>query len=203
MTGDCVGVDIARAGRLLQQKPAFGGNIVSVIMGSTTPQLATVRPRMYEPLEPREDGQAEVRKVELGQFPVPRLQLVERRASDGGAALDEAAVIVCAGSEVDFLELEQAATRENVAVGGSLRSGLPRRRKIGLLGRPVAPRLYIAVGVEDEPEHWAGSVKAGVVVSIGEAVPAAADVSVAGKWNDLVPVLLDAAAVPASSKGAE
>ena len=53
MTADCVGVDIAKAGRLLQQKPAYGGNIVSVIMGATTPQLATVLPRMYEPLEPR------------------------------------------------------------------------------------------------------------------------------------------------------
>ena len=33
MTADCVGVDIAKAGRLLQQKPAYGGNIVSVILG--------------------------------------------------------------------------------------------------------------------------------------------------------------------------
>ena len=60
MTGDCVAVDIAKAGRLLQTKPAYGGNIVSVIMGATTPQFATVRARMYEPLEPR-DEEAEVR----------------------------------------------------------------------------------------------------------------------------------------------
>jgi electron transfer flavoprotein alpha subunit len=43
MTGDCVGLGIDRAGRLIQTKPAYGGNIVSVIMGATTPQLATVR----------------------------------------------------------------------------------------------------------------------------------------------------------------
>ena len=54
MTGDCVGLGIDRAGRLIQTKPAYGGNIVSVIMGATTPQLATVRPRMFEPLEPRD-----------------------------------------------------------------------------------------------------------------------------------------------------
>jgi electron transfer flavoprotein alpha subunit len=193
MTGDCVGVDIVKAGRLLQQKPAFGGNIVSVIMGSTTPQLATVRPRMYQPLEPRDDGLAEVREIALGQLPVSRLQLVERRSSDDGAALDEAGVVVCAGPGVDVLELERIAAREGVAVGGSQRSALARRRKIGLLGRPVAPRLFIAIEVEDEPEHWAGSVKARVVVSIGEAAPEAADVSIGGEWNDLLPVLLDAA----------
>ncbi|TML25490.1 MAG: hypothetical protein E6G32_00355, partial [Actinobacteria bacterium] len=50
MTGDCVGLGIDRAGRLIQTKPAYGGNIVSVIMGRTTPQLATVRARMFEPL---------------------------------------------------------------------------------------------------------------------------------------------------------
>ena len=47
MTGDCVDLGIDRAGRLIQFKPAYGGNIVSVIMGATTPQLATVRPRMF------------------------------------------------------------------------------------------------------------------------------------------------------------
>src|SRR5207302_411278 len=52
MTGDCVGLGIDRAGRLIQTKPAYGGNIVSVIMGATTPQLATVRARMFEPLDP-------------------------------------------------------------------------------------------------------------------------------------------------------
>ena len=77
MTGDCVGVDIAKAGRLLQQKPAYGGNIVSVIMGATTPQLATVRPRMYEPLEPR-DAQAEERVETLG-LPLSPVRLLERR----------------------------------------------------------------------------------------------------------------------------
>ena len=37
MTGDCVGLGIDRAGRLIQTKPAYGGNIVSIIMGATTP----------------------------------------------------------------------------------------------------------------------------------------------------------------------
>ena len=36
MTGDCVDLGIDKAGRLIQYKPAYGGNIVSVIMGATT-----------------------------------------------------------------------------------------------------------------------------------------------------------------------
>lgn len=192
MTGDCVAVDIAKAGRLLQQKPAFGGNIVSVIMGSTTPQLATVRPRMYEPLDPRDDATPELRKVELGNPPVPRLKLAERRAGVDAGALDEADVVVCAGQGVDLGELEQVAAPHGAAVGAAHGSAAPRIRQIGLLGRPVAPRLYLAVEVMDEPEHWAGSVKAGVIVSLGASVPEVADVSVAADWQEAVPMLLDA-----------
>ncbi len=192
MTGDCVAVDIAKAGRLLQQKPAFGGNIVSVIMGSTTPQLATVRPRMYEPLEPRDDAAPEVRPVELRTPPVPRLRLVERRASENAGVLDEADVVVCAGLGVDLAELERIAAPHRASVGGTLGSGAPRSRQIGLLGRPVAPRLYVAVEVDDQPEHWAGSVKSGVIVNVGTSVPEVADVSLAGEWHEVVPMLLDA-----------
>ncbi len=191
MTGDCVGVDIVKAGRLLQQKPAFGGNIVSVIMGATTPQLATVRPRMYEPLEPRTDAVAEVRNVPLGHLPVARARLVERRASESGRELEEANVVICAGPGIDLAVLEQLAAGR-AAIGGSRLAGVPRNRAIGLLGRPVAPRLYVALGVEDDAEHWAGSVKAGVIVSVGGSTPEAADVSIDDDWHEVLPKLLDA-----------
>jgi electron transfer flavoprotein alpha subunit len=183
MTGDCVGVDIVKAGRLLQQKPAYGGNIVSVIMASTTPQLATVRPRMYEPLEPRDDAEAEVRKLPPMKLPEPRLRLVERRQSSTGALLDEADVVVAGGSAAELPALEEIAAPKGAAVAPS--------SQIGLLGRAVAPLLYVAVGVEDEPEHWAGSVKARVIVSIGASSPETADVSVADDWQDVLPRLLD------------
>src|SRR5439155_19166902 len=68
MTGDCVNLGIDRAGRLIQYKPAYGGNIVSGIMGATTPQLATVRPRMFEPLEPS-GSEGELVRFELNGLP--------------------------------------------------------------------------------------------------------------------------------------
>jgi len=182
MTGDCVGVDIAKAGRLLQQKPAYGGNIVSVIMGSTTPQLATVRPRMYEPLEPRGDAEAEVRTVPVDDLPRPRMRLVAPGGSNE-AELDEADVVVSVGDGIDLDSVAELAGGHGAATAPS--------HVIGLLGRPVAPRLYVAIRVEDDPEHWAGSVKAGVIATIGDAVPEAADVSIGGDWRDVLPLLLD------------
>ena len=193
MTGDCVGLGIDRAGRLIQTKPAYGGNIVSVIMGATTPQLATVRPRMFEPLEPR-DVEPRVDAFDVGDFPEPRLQLVER-GGDSARDLDEADVVVCIGPEVD----ELPELPERVAVGGTReiceRGLLPRNRQLGLYGRAVAPRLLVAVGVPGDFEHLTGFVKADVVVAVnGVEAPMleAADAGLKGDWRALLPVLLDA-----------
>ena len=176
MTGDCVAVDIAKAGRLLQTKPAYGGNIVSVIMGATTPQLATVRARMYEPLEPRNE-QAEVHHVRIETLPEPRMRLVEERPSERpGLDVDGAEVLVLTGGE--WLDLNGVvATTDDVS----------------LYGRPVAPRVIIASGIEGTPEQLSGFVKAAVVVSAGDQADWA-DVSVDASPTELLAALEDSGA---------
>lgn len=206
MTGDCVDLAIDKAGRLIQYKPAYGGNIVSVIMGATTPQLATVRPRMFEPVEPRDDAEAEIHHVPLDGLPSPRTRLLERRDDSPAHELDAADIVVCVGGEVggpDALrEVEALAQRLGAAVGGSREACeaglLPRNRHIGLYGRPVAPQLYLAVGAEGDYEHLAGSVKAGVIAALNGApeapMLAAADVGLVGSWRETLPPLVEALA---------
>jgi electron transfer flavoprotein alpha subunit len=197
MTGDCVGLGIDRGGRLIQTKPAYGGNIVSVIMGATTPQLATVRTRMFEPLEPRDTG-ARVERIELGDLPAAHATLVSRK--DASARdLDEADVIVCLGSELpsgDILCARELAEQAGAAVGATRavcgRGDLSSNRQIGLFGRPVAPRLLVAVGVPGDTEELTGFVKAGVIAGInhGEApMLGAADVGAIIHWEAAIPAL--------------
>jgi electron transfer flavoprotein alpha/beta subunit len=159
MTGDCVNLGIDRAGRLIQTKPAYGGNIVSVIMGATTPQLATVRPRMFAPLEPR-DADAEVERVALPDLPEPRTRLIEQ-APAPAFDLDERDLVVLLGPDAgDY--------RPAVAFAGTReRTDLPRNRQVGLYGRPVAPRVLVAVGVPGDFEALTGIVKASVIVAVG------------------------------------
>ncbi|HUK95447.1 MAG TPA: FAD-binding protein [Gaiellaceae bacterium] len=194
MTGDCVDLGIDRAGRLIQFKPAYGGNIVSVIMGATTPQLATVRPRMFEPLEPR-DANVEFRVLELGDLPEPGSRLIERDASERGFELDEADVVLAAGVSVGgsgIEGLERHAAELGAAVGGdraACEAGLvPPGRQLGLLGRAVAPRLYVAVETEAGYEHAAASVKADVLVALrSEASDDPTDVCISGNWHETLP----------------
>ena len=199
MTGDCVGLGIDRAGRLIQTKPAYGGNIVSVIMGSTTPQLATVRARMFAPLEPR-DADAGVERFE----PVlsdADAHVVERKPAPA-RDLDEADVVVCLGSELppeDIPRARELAEAAGAAVGATRtvceRGDLPSNRAIGLFGRPVAPRLLVAVGVPGDTEELTGFVKANVIAAVnhGEApMLSAADVAAIIHWENAIPAFAGA-----------
>ena len=193
MTGDCVDLAIVKAGRLFQRKPAYGGNIVSGIMGRTNPQLATVRARMFEPVEPREDATGEVERFSLAGLPEPRTRLVERRDGGGGHALDAADAVICVGSPLvgEIGEIE-ALVGTRAAVGGThevcAAGHLPPAREIGLYGRPVAPRLLLALGVADEFWNVTGWVRADVVLAVSS--PIAADVSVDADWRDIVETVL-------------
>ena len=197
MTADCVGVDIAKAGRLLQSKPAYGGGIVSVILGSTTPQLATVRPRTYEPLEPREDAVAELIRVEPPALPRSGPRLVERHPDSDGYRLDETDVVtvVGAGAGPDaFARIDPAARVAGASVGGTRDAcgagWVPWNRHVGLFGRSVSPRLLVGIGVRGDFEQRAGFGKSGVIFAL-DADPrapllATADVALAGDWRTLL-----------------
>jgi electron transfer flavoprotein alpha subunit len=202
MTGDCVGLGIDRAGRLIQTKPAYGGAIVSVIMGATTPQLATVRSRMFDLLEPRDDVEPEVRRLDLAPLGEPRVRLVERRRRSPARDLEEADTVVCVGASVGdgVGEVEAQARRLGAALGGdreACEAGLlPRNRQIGLYGRALAPLLYVAVGVNGDFEHVAGPMKAGTIVALDPDVNASmvreADIALIGDWRETLPALADA-----------
>jgi electron transfer flavoprotein alpha subunit len=198
MTGDCVGLGIDRAGRLIQTKPAYGGNIVSVIMGATTPQLATVRPRMFEPLETR-DADVRIERIPVSAAGSQRVRRVER-TPESARDLDERDVVVCLGSELASADVARARTladRHGAAVGATRavceRGDLPRNRQIGLYGRAVAPRLLVTVGVPGEFEELTGFVKAHVVVAVnhapGAAMLAAADAGAVVHWENAIPTL--------------
>src|SRR2546423_5913449 len=159
-------------------------------MGATPPQLATVRSRMFEPLEPRDDVAPEVRRLELAPLPEPRVRLVERRVDSPARGLEEADTVICVGASVGegVAEVEAQARRLGAALGGdreACEAGLlPRNRQIGLYGRALAPALYVAVGGNGDYEHVARPMKAGMIVAFdaeaGASMVREADVALVG-----------------------
>ncbi|MGH7819742.1 MAG: FAD-binding protein, partial [Candidatus Binatia bacterium] len=93
LTGDCIDLTLDAEGRLLQWKPAFGGNVVAPIRSRTSPEMATVRPGMLEPIAPAAEATAVVEEIHPADLPPIRTLVVARRSQPGierAAALDDA-----------------------------------------------------------------------------------------------------------------
>ena len=86
---------------------------------------------------------------------------------------------------------ELAATRKVTDQGWA-----PRARQVGITGRSIAPRLYVAIGLSGKFNHMVGVRAAGTVLAVN-ADPAApvfdhADVGIVGDWHEVLPLLEEA-----------
>ncbi len=206
LTGDCIGLEVDAEGRLVQLKPAFGGNIVAPILSSALPYMATVRPGLLTPAAPDSAVEPIVQPIPLDTLSESRVQTLERVVDESaeGAELDSANIIVGVGKGIggaenlpqvralaDALGAPLGATRDVTELGW-----LPRQYQIGLSGKSVSPNLYVAVALSGVFNHTVGIGKAGTVVAINNSARApifqAADFGIVGDYNEVVPELISA-----------
>jgi electron transfer flavoprotein alpha subunit len=191
-------------GELLVERYVYGGRFVSRQALRGAPQIAAVQARRFEPLAPdaRRTGAVRDLPVKVRAGRVTRIGVRERERSQ--ADIGRAEVVVTAGrglrSQEDLPLLEALAS----ALGGELagsrplveRGWFPLDHQVGLSGRTVRPRLYIACGVSGQIEHIAGMRSARTVVAINISPQApiheAADYSVVGDLYEVVPALVEA-----------
>jgi electron transfer flavoprotein alpha subunit len=207
LTADCTGLEIEpETGNLLQTRPAIGGNIMATIKTpDARPQMATVRPKSTPPA-PRETG----RTGEIVHVEIPEDLLTSRMkfetfipdASQGGA-IEDAEVVVAGGRGVskadNFTLLEDLATQLGGAVGASRaavdRGWQPYPRQVGLSGKTVAPKLYIACGISGAIQHLAGMQTAENIIAINTDPDApifqVADLGIVGDVFDVLPLVVD------------
>ena len=207
LTGDCVDLEVDNQGRLLQLKPAFGGNIVAPILSKTTPAMATVRPGMLSQSQPDPSRQARVERLTLDADVHSRVQLVSYTGADAAkaAALDAADIAIGVGKGIGGPEnlhvIEKLAAVLDGAPLASTRDisdlgWLPRQHQVGITGRAVAPKLYFAIGIRGAFEHMVGLRKAGTIVAINIKAKApifkTADLGIVGDYAEVVPLLTEA-----------
>ena len=204
LTGDCIGLEVDGEGRLVQLKPAFGGNVVAPILSSTLPNMTTVRPGIFAALEPDPSRTPTLVELDVVAPDAVRVRTIEwRPAPDGdAAALDAAWAVVCVGMGVggpehiaeldelrDVLGALYVCTRDVADAGW-----LPKQLQVGLTGRSIAPVLYIGVGVRGDFNHTVGIQRAGTVIAVNNNHRAPffkqADLGVLADWREFVPALV-------------
>jgi electron transfer flavoprotein alpha subunit len=84
------------------------------------------------------------------------------------------------------------ATTRNVVHAG----WLPHHIQVGISGRAIAPRVYLAVGIRGAFNHTVGIQKAGIIIALNQnpraAIFKAADYGIVGAWQTYLPPLVEA-----------
>jgi len=131
-----------------------------------------------------------------------RVRVRNRTRDDDLDTLAEADTVVGVGAGVDpgdypalaplldTLGAELAATRKVTDKGWQ-----PRARQVGLTGRTIAPRLYVAIGLSGKFNHLVGVRAAGTILAVNVSPDAlvfgGCDIGIVGDWHEVVPVLVN------------
>lgn len=208
LTADATEVAIHEEdGQLYATRPTFGGNLMATITcAKTRPEMCSLRPMSYPKAAAQKGRAGEVVEFTFDAQQFTSLaKFIEFIKSEGdGLDLSEAEVIVAGGRGLGKAEgfnlLEKLATRLGGTVAASrapVDSGwIEYRRQIGLTGRTVKPKLYIACGISGQIQHMAGCSGADVIVAINKdpnaPIMKQAHYAVEGDLYDVIPAMLEA-----------
>ncbi|MFA6028856.1 MAG: electron transfer flavoprotein subunit alpha/FixB family protein [Elusimicrobiota bacterium] len=197
---DAVALDSDGEGRLVSTRSAYGGSALLKTAARRGPALVTVRPMAFARPEPGA-GTAELVRVAAAPS-CARAEFVSFAEEEAGE-LDIASSdrIVSGGRGLGgpegFKPLRELAHALNAAVGASRAAvdagWIPYKHQIGLTGRSVRPRLYLAVGISGQIQHMAGMKSSEVIVAVNTdpecPMMKLATLAVQEDWSKLVPAL--------------
>ena len=204
LTADCTVLDIEPdTGNLLQTRPAIGGNILATIKTPNhRPQMATVRPRSTQPAARQQGRKGKITRLaappELLASRITRVDFVPNESEHG---LQDADNVVSCGRGIKKGEnlslIYDLAGSLDAAVGASRdvvdRGWLSYPHQVGLSGKTVSPKLYLAVGISGTIQHLAGMQTSETVVAINSYPEAqifrVADFGIVGNLFEVVPVV--------------
>ena len=192
--------------KLMQIRPAFGGNIIATIVNSwDDPQMVTVREGVMKlgTPEPGRKGEIEKVSVELTEADTV-VKVIERIRADKEIDLQGAQIIVAGGYGVGskanmklIYDLAEALGGEVGASRAAVDAGwIDHDHQIGQTGVTVRPRLYIAAGISGSIQHCAGMAESKKIIAINTDPEApifsVAHYAIVGDLNTVIPQMIKA-----------
>ncbi|MFA5138962.1 MAG: electron transfer flavoprotein subunit alpha/FixB family protein [Elusimicrobiota bacterium] len=171
LAGDAIGLEV-EGGKLVATRSCYAGNVIAGVSFKRAPEFATVRPMAFPRAEAGAAGKVEEWPVEL---PALKSEFVKFSADDSGEVDVTAADRIVSGGRglgkpEGFEPLRRLAKLLGAAVGASraaVDSGwIPYKHQVGLTGRSVRPRLYMACGISGQIQHLAGMNGSDTIVAI-------------------------------------
>lgn len=204
---DCIGAVqgvVCTDGALVFSRAILGGKLLMDVTPRRALTVLTVQPGAFASHRMTPAAPGPVTTV----HPAAGTQRIVNRGTslppeDDSVPLTEAEAIVAAGRGIgrpENLTLlhRLAACFKHAAVGGSRpvcdQGWLPYRCQVGLTGKTVSPKLYIACGISGAPQHVAGMRTAQLIFAINSDPNAAifrvADYGIVADLAEFIPLLL-------------
>ena len=206
LTGDAIDLEIDEEVRLVQLKPALGGNVVAPILSKTLPNMVTLRPGLLTPVAPVVSSQAPVEAIAAASFDGPDVTVLEEHVQEdiGALELTQAQVVLGVGMGIggpeNLPQIQKLAHSINASLATTRNvtheGWLPVQIQVGISGRSITPKVYLAVGIRGAFNHTVGIQKAGVILALNQnrrhAIFKSADFGIVGDWNEFLPPLIEA-----------
>lgn len=206
LVADCTMLDIDQEdGKLLQTRPAFGGNLMAtIICPKNRPQMATVRPGVMEKAAHIDNpaGAVEVVDTDITEADITAKVVKIEKSSKKSVNLAEAKIIVSGGRGVKgpegFELIRNLAEKLGGEVGASracVDSGwIDSMHQIGQTGTTVRPEIYFACGISGAIQHLAGMGDSKYIVAINTDPTApifkVCDFGIVGDLKEVIPAMI-------------
>jgi electron transfer flavoprotein alpha subunit len=200
----CIKLKIIDDGLIEGTRPAFSGKVYTSVSVAGKLCIATILPGKIGVDTPKESRKAEIVEIQTNIDPkCIRTRVIEvLKADPASVDVSEADLIVCGGrgvgSQRQWELIDQMARALGAAVAGTKPATdagwTSRNRMVGMSGRTVAPRCYIAAGISGATAHTTGIKDSRLIIAINKdrAAPIfkLADLGVVGDMHQILPCLI-------------
>ena len=162
--------------KLMQIRPAFGGNIIATIVNTwDDPQMVTVREGVMKMGTPDTSLKGTITKVDVALTAQETcVKVIERVRQERSVNLKAAQIIVAGGygvgSKANFKLIHDLAEALGGQVGASraaVAAGFAGyEHQVGQTGVSVRPEIYLAFGISGAVQHLSGIMNAEKIIAI-------------------------------------
>jgi electron transfer flavoprotein alpha subunit len=203
---DCIGLSFEKS-RLRAVRSIYGGKVnANVSVRESKGYVATVRPGCFNPGPPAERKGGIVMEPSPLQGTIDVKRFIEYiEAPITGEDITQAEIIVSVGQGIGGPENIPMIEEVAKSLGGVIacsrpvvdRNWLPKERQVGISGKTVKPKIYIAIGISGAFQHVTAMQGSETIIAINKDPRApifgVADYGIVDDFQNVIPILKEKA----------
>jgi electron transfer flavoprotein alpha subunit len=189
-------------GAVQAKRALYSGNAIATISVNSAVSISIVQPMLYAPAERIGARQGEIISIPFEPKSSGTEFISYQPESSSEIDLGTAERIISGGRGLGNAEgfklIEELAKTMKAAVGASRAAvdagWIPYRHQVGLTGKTVHPKLYMACGISGQIQHLAGMSSSGTIAAINTdpecPMMKTASLSIVGDIYEIIPLLI-------------